>query len=75
MEDKTITAAIRVALVMKCVRNIAEITGDEENFVIHAALVLFVAEEITGLGDVDGLREQLADVTSRILDRLTEETE
>ena len=75
MEDKTITAAIQVALVMKCVRNIAEITGDEENFVIHAALVLFVAEEITGLGDVDGLREQLADVTSRILDRLTEETE
>lgn len=73
MENKTVTAAIRDGLVMDCVRKIAEITGDEENFAIHAALVLFVTEEITGLGDVDGLREQLADVTGRIVDKLTEE--
>ena len=72
MENKTVTAAIRDKLVMDCVGKIAEITGGEENFAIHAALVLFVAEEITGLGDVDDLREQLSEITSRIVDKLTE---
>ena len=70
MENKKITVVIRDSPVMECIRIIGEITGDEENFAIHAALVLFVAEEITGLFDVDGLREQLSEVTSSILDKL-----
>jgi len=73
--SETVTASIRDALVMKCVKDIAEITGEGENLVTHAALVFFVAEGLTGLGDVYRLREQLAHVTSSILDRLTEETE
>lgn len=69
MGKSTVTIGIRDSLIEETVRKIAVVTGDENNLAVHAALVLFVVERLTGIEEIDKLREQLEDSTSRILDR------
>lgn len=68
------TVGVRDDLVVDAIRTMMMVTGSEDDVSVHAALILFVVQEITGLDGIDDLRGQLKDVTDRIVDKMVEES-
>lgn len=59
--------AIRDTLVIESLRLMGAVTKNEDELAVHAALALFVVQELTGLDDLDDLRGQLTDEIERII--------